>query len=97
MQGTWVQSLVREDLMCCGATKPVLHNYWACVLEPVSHNYWAQVPQLLKPVRLEPVLCHKGSHRYEKPAHRNEEQPLFAPQLEKARAQQWRLNTAKNK
>ena len=27
MQGTWVRSLVWEDLTCCGATKPVLHNY----------------------------------------------------------------------
>ncbi|KAJ8797854.1 hypothetical protein J1605_017056 [Eschrichtius robustus] len=27
MQGTWVRALVREDLTCCGATKPVRHNY----------------------------------------------------------------------
>ena len=27
MQGTRVQSLVREDPTCCGATKPVSHNY----------------------------------------------------------------------
>ena len=27
MQGTWVQSLVREDPTCCGATKPMCHNY----------------------------------------------------------------------
>ena len=26
---------------CCGATKPVHHNYWACALEPASHNYWS--------------------------------------------------------
>ena len=31
MQGTQVQSLVQEDLMFCGATKPMDHNYWACV------------------------------------------------------------------
>ena len=30
MQGTGVQALVREDRTCCGATKPVCHNYWAC-------------------------------------------------------------------
>ena len=29
--------------------------------------------QLLKPVRLEPVLCNKRSHRNEKPMHRNKE------------------------
>ena len=27
MQGTRVQSLVWEDPTCCGATKPVRHNY----------------------------------------------------------------------
>ena len=27
MQGTCVRSLVQEDPTCCGATKPVHHNY----------------------------------------------------------------------
>ena len=27
MQGIQVQALVREDPTCCGATKPVCHNY----------------------------------------------------------------------
>ena len=27
MPGTWVQSLVREDPLCCEATEPVYHNY----------------------------------------------------------------------
>ena len=72
MQGTWVPAMVREDPTCRGATKPVRHNYWACALEPASHNYWAHMPQLLKPVRPDPVL-HKRSHHNEKPAHRNEE------------------------
>ena len=58
-QGTRVQSLVREDPTCHGATKPVRHNYWACSLEPASHNYWACMPQLLKPAWLEPVPCNK--------------------------------------
>ena len=75
VQRTRVRALVREDPTCCGATKPVRHNYWACALEPSSHNYWARVPQLLKPVRLEPVLRNKRSHRNEKPAHRNKEEP----------------------
>ena len=34
MQGTQIWSLVSEDPTCCGATKPVHHNYWACALEP---------------------------------------------------------------
>ena len=31
MQGTWVQTLVWEDLTCRRAAGPVSHNYWACV------------------------------------------------------------------
>ena len=73
MQGTWVQALVWKDPTCRGATKPVCHNYRACALELASHNYWAHVPQLLKPARLEPVLCNKRSHLKERPVHRNEE------------------------
>ena len=67
MQETWVRALVQEDPTCLRAAKPVRHNYWACALEATSHNYQASVPQLLKPLRLEPML------RNEKPAHRNEE------------------------
>ena len=71
--GTQIQSLIREDPTCLGATKPVLHNNWACALEPVSHNYWAHGPQLLKPACLESMLCNKRSHCNEKPEHCNEE------------------------
>ena len=98
MQGTWVQTLAQEDPTCCGATKPMRHNYWAWALEPAK-------PQPLKPARLESMLCNKRSHDNEKPANRNEEYPR-SPQLEelsieyreleKARAQQRRPNTAKN-
>ena len=73
MQGTRVQALASEDPTCRGATKPVHHNYWAWALEPASHNYWGHMPQLLKPVCLEPMLRNKRSHDNEKPAHRNEE------------------------
>ena len=83
MQGTWVRALVREDPTCRGATKPVRHNYWACALGPVSHNYWAHVPQLLKPGRLEPMLCNKRSP--------------CSLQLEKAPAQQRRPNERSQK
>ena len=41
MQETRVWSLVREDLSCNGATKPVCHNYWTCALESGNYNYWA--------------------------------------------------------
>ena len=73
MQGTRVQSLVQEDPTCRGATKPVHHSYRACTLEPASHSYGARMPQLLKPARLDPVLCNKRSHCNEKPTHHNEE------------------------
>ena len=86
MQGTRVRALVQEDPTCCGATKPVCHNYLAWALEPVTHNYWAHVLQLLKPACLEPVLRNKRGHRSEKPAHRNEEQPPLAATRESPRA-----------
>ena len=62
------------------------HNYCACALEPISRNYWARVSQILKPVRLEPVLHNKRSHRDEKPAHCNEEYPRLATTRESLRA-----------
>ena len=32
MQGTWIRPLVQEDSTCHGATNPMCHNYWACLL-----------------------------------------------------------------
>ena len=58
--------------LCSRAHEPQLLSPWATTTEPTSHNYWARMPQLLKPVHLEPVL-HKRSHRNEKPTHHNEE------------------------
>ena len=46
---------------------------WARVPQLLSLRSRAREPQLLKPVRLEPVLRNKRSHRNEKPAHHNEE------------------------
>ena len=51
MQGTWVQSLVREDSTCLGATKPIHCNHWARVPtaralqqeKPVYHD-WRVTP-----------------------------------------------------
>ena len=71
MQGTQFWSLVQENSTCHGATKPMGHNYWAYALEPVSRNFWAHVPQLLKPMRLETMLCNKRSHWNEKHVHRS--------------------------
>ena len=82
MLGTWVWSMVSEDLTCHGATKPVEHKYWACALEHMSWNCWSSHT-------LEPVLCNRRSHCSEKFATRS------SPQLEKARLQQWRPSAAK--
>ena len=56
LQGTLVQTLVWEHPTCHGATKPV------------RHNYGVLISQLLKPMRLEPMLHNKRSHHNEKPA-----------------------------
>ena len=61
---------------------------WPLVWEDSTFpNYWAHVPQLRKPVSLEPVLCDKRRHRSEKPAHHSEERPRWAATRE-AHAQQ---------
>ena len=75
VQGTRVRALVQEDPTCRGATKPVRHSYWACALEPANHNYWANVPQLLKPACLEPMLLNKRGHCSGRPTHRDEGWP----------------------
>lgn len=51
--GTWVPSLIREDALCCGATKPRSPDDGACTLEPRS--------------TVKPVLRNKRSHDSEKP------------------------------
>ena len=38
VQGTGVQSLVKEDPTACEATKSVCHSYHACALGPGSCN-----------------------------------------------------------
>ena len=62
MQGTQVWALVWEDPTCRGATKPMLHNYWACALEPVSL-------QLLSPRATATEVCVPRAHalQQEKP------------------------------
>ena len=80
MQGTRVWTLVREDPTCCGATKPVRHNYWACVWEPASHNYWS--PRAYSPCSAtREATAMRSLHTTMKSSPRS-------PQLEKANAQQ---------
>ena len=86
MQGTRVRALVREDPTCRWATKPMRHNYWARALEHTSHNYWARMPQLLKPVHLELVLCNKRSHHMRSPRTTTKSSPLLSATRESPRA-----------
>ena len=70
MQGTWVWSLVWEDPTCCGATKPMCHNYWACaprLLKPARSR--ACVLQLLSPHAATTEACAPRAHasQQEKP------------------------------
>ena len=71
MQGTQVRALVQEDLTCRGATKPMHHNYWACVprlLSPRATTAEACVPRA-------PWSTTERSHSNEKLVHHNKEQP----------------------
>ena len=75
MQGTGVRALVQEDPTCCGATKPVRHNYWACALEPVlrskrSHHNKGQPP--LAPTRESPRGAMKTQHSQSKTKKKND-------------------------
>ena len=63
MQGTQIQSLLLDDPAHYGTTKPVRQ----------TTEFKAQGPQLLKPMRLEPVLRNKRSHCNEKPVRRSKE------------------------
>ena len=91
MQGTRVWALVREDLTCHGATKPVCHNYRACelqLLSPCATTTEACTPRARVP--------NKRSHRSEKPVHHNEEEPPLTATRESPRAAT-KTNAAKNK
>ena len=70
MQGTRVRALVWEGPTCRGATKPVSHNYWACVsgacaLQQERPQQWeARAPRW----RVAPTC-----RNWRKPSHRNED------------------------
>ena len=57
MQGTWVRALVWKDPTCNGATKPVSHNYWACMpqlLSPHATTTEAHAPRACAPQQEKP-------------------------------------------
>ena len=79
-QETQVRSLVWEDPTCCGATKPVHHNYTTLLQSPCSG---ACEPQPLKPTG---SRIHIPQLESRSPS----------PQLEKAHVQQQRPSADKN-
>ena len=105
MQGTWFQSLGRDDPTCHGATKPGHHNYWARqpqLLKPACSR--AHVPQLLSPcaATTEARMPRARAPQQEKPPQWEACAPQWRvasrlPQLEKAHTQQRRPNAAKKK
>ena len=81
--GKWVRSLVWEDSTCCG-----IHLQLSCIT--------TTVPQLLKPVSLEPVVRDQRSRHSEEPIYLNEEWPPLTL-LEKTRMRQRIPSTSSNK
>ena len=77
MQGTQVQSLVREDCTCHEATKAVHHILSSCsrALEPQLLSLSAAATKAQVPRASAPVFHHKGSYRNAKTMHHNKEQP----------------------
>ena len=84
LQGTQVRSLVWKDFTCQGATKPI------------HCNYWAYVPQLLKTTPWSLGCATREATAGRNPGTKADSSPCSL-QLEKARAKQWRLSTAKKK
>ena len=87
MQGTQVRALVREDLTCHGATKPGHHNYWACAPQPTCHNYWSLCTYSPCSATREATAMRS--------LHTTTKSSPHSTQLEKARVQQQRPNTAR--
>ena len=68
MQGTRVRALVWEDPTCCGATRPVSHNYWACASGACAPNKRGRDSE--RPAHRDegwPPLAATPSHRNEDP------------------------------
>ena len=87
MQGSQVQSLVREDFTYRGATQTLCHNYWA---------HCAPTPET-RPPRVCALVCVYEEKPPQWGAVAPHEEELRPLQLEKAHAQQHRPNAIKNK
>ena len=74
----------------------MLWSNWACAPQLLTLRSGAREPQLLRPARLGLLLCNRRSHSSGKPCTTRKSGPQ-SQQLERARAQQRRPNTAKNK
>ena len=109
MQGTWVQSLLREDPTCLMATKPVHRNYWSlCFHKRSPHPHWEaharqletspHSPQLETSPHSPQLETSPHSPQLETSPHSPQlETSPHSPQLERACTEQRRPSTAKNK
>ena len=70
MQGTRVRDLVWEDPTCRGATKPVSHNYWACVSGACAPQWQRPRQWEARAPRWRVVPTRRN---WRKPSHRNED------------------------
>ena len=76
MQGTWIRSLVWEDLTYHGISKPKGQNHWASVLEPRARTTGVHMST-------EPTFWNKGSQPNEEPMSHNQRGP-YSPELRTA-------------
>ena len=86
MQETRVWSLIWEDPTFLRATGP-MYNYWACALKPRSLNYGSLSPRVHALQQEKPLQWEAYTLKLKRSPH--------SPQLEKARAKQWKRSTAK--
>ena len=59
MQETQVWSLVWEESICCGATKPMSQNYWAQALDPWAATAEPTHRKILVPACLRGIAPQK--------------------------------------
>ena len=90
-QGRKIPHATGQLILRTTTTEPTHHNYWAHTpqLEPMSHNYWSlHAESLCSATRENTTMRSLRTTMKSSPR---------SPQVEKARAQQWRHGAAKNK
>ena len=78
VQEPWVRSLVWEDSVCHGATKPVCRNYWASALEPVSCQLLSQHAAATEALVPRVHALQREASAMRKCVHHHEGEPLLS-------------------